>query len=106
MLLTSPFCLAARGDCRSPAELATGVGYWHPRRTGPSAAEGAARKSTALADSVNVLIAGKYQAPQWLSMDAAIEPCGRRIGVWPWAGSDRGEEPDVVMACCGKGVAA
>jgi xylulose-5-phosphate/fructose-6-phosphate phosphoketolase len=50
---------------------------------------------------VNVVIAGKYQAPQWLTMDAAIEHCTRGIGVWQWASCDRGVEPDVVMACCG-----
>ncbi len=50
---------------------------------------------------VNVVIAGKYQAPQWLAMDAAVEHCTRGIGVWPWAGTDHGQEPDVVMACCG-----
>ena len=50
---------------------------------------------------VNVVIAGKYQAPQWLSMDAAVEHCTRGIGVWQWASSDQGTEPDVVMACCG-----
>jgi xylulose-5-phosphate/fructose-6-phosphate phosphoketolase len=50
---------------------------------------------------VNVVIAGKYQAPQWLAMDAAIEHCKQGIGVWPWAGNDQGAEPDVVMACCG-----
>jgi len=50
---------------------------------------------------VNVVIAGKYQAPQWLSMDAAIEHCTKGIGVWQWASSDQGAEPDVVMACCG-----
>ena len=50
---------------------------------------------------VNVVIAGKYQAPQWLTMDAAIEHCTRGIGVWEWAGNDKGTEPDVVMACCG-----
>ena len=43
MLLLSHICLAARGDCRSPAKLATGVGYWHPRPTCPSAAKDAAR---------------------------------------------------------------
>ena len=48
---------------------------------------------------VNVVIAGKYQAPQWLSMDEAVEHCTRGIGVWQWAGSDG--EPDAVMACCG-----
>jgi len=50
---------------------------------------------------VNVVVAGKYQAPQWLSMDQAIEHCTRGIGIWEWAGNDRGAEPDVVMACCG-----
>ncbi|MDE2180568.1 MAG: phosphoketolase family protein [candidate division NC10 bacterium] len=50
---------------------------------------------------VNVVIAGKYQAPQWLTMDAAVEHCTQGIGVWRWAGSDQGAEPDVVMACCG-----
>ncbi|MEN6619131.1 MAG: phosphoketolase family protein [Rikenellaceae bacterium] len=50
---------------------------------------------------VNVVIAGKYQAPQWLTMDEAIEHCTEGIGVWKWASSDRGEEPDVVMSCCG-----
>jgi xylulose-5-phosphate/fructose-6-phosphate phosphoketolase len=50
---------------------------------------------------VNVVVAGKYQAPQWLTMDAAIEHCTKGIGVWQWASSDQGKEPDVVMACCG-----
>ena len=50
---------------------------------------------------VNVVIAGKYQAPQWLSMDAAVAHCSKGIGVWQWASSDQGAEPDVVMACCG-----
>ena len=50
---------------------------------------------------VNVVIAGKYEAPQWLTMDAAIEHCTRGIGIWQWASSDQGSEPDVVMACCG-----
>jgi xylulose-5-phosphate/fructose-6-phosphate phosphoketolase len=52
-------------------------------------------------DYVNVVIAGKYQAPQWLTMDEAVAHCAQGIGVWHWAGNDRGEEPDVVMACCG-----
>jgi xylulose-5-phosphate/fructose-6-phosphate phosphoketolase len=50
---------------------------------------------------VNVVIAGKHPAPQWLDMDAAVEHCAAGIGVWSWAGSDEGAEPDVVMACCG-----
>ena len=52
-------------------------------------------------DYVNVVIASKYQAPQWLTMDEAVTHCRQGIGVWHWAGNDRGEEPDVVMACCG-----
>jgi len=50
---------------------------------------------------VNVVIAGKYLSPQWLSMDQAIEHCTRGIGVWQWASSDTHSEPDIVMACCG-----
>ncbi len=52
-------------------------------------------------DYVNVVIAGKYQAPQWLSMGAAVAHCRQGIGVWHWASNDQGMEPDVVMACCG-----
>ena len=50
---------------------------------------------------VNVVIAGKYLAPQWLTMDDAIDHCTKGIGVWKWASSDEDGEPDVVMACCG-----
>jgi len=50
---------------------------------------------------VNVVIAGKYQAPQWLTMDAAVKHCTEGIGIWHWASNDAGAEPDVVMACCG-----
>jgi xylulose-5-phosphate/fructose-6-phosphate phosphoketolase len=50
---------------------------------------------------VNVVIAGKYQAPQWLTMDAAVRHCTEGIGIWQWASNDQGTEPDVVMACCG-----
>ncbi|MDB4972036.1 MAG: Fructose-6-phosphate phosphoketolase [Myxococcaceae bacterium] len=51
---------------------------------------------------VNVVIAGKHPAPQWLSMDEATRHCAAGIGVWQWASSDGGDvEPDVVMACCG-----
>ena len=50
---------------------------------------------------VNVVIAGKYQAPQWLSMEDAIEHCTQGIGIWEWACSHQNSEPDVVMACCG-----
>jgi xylulose-5-phosphate/fructose-6-phosphate phosphoketolase len=50
---------------------------------------------------VNVVIAGKYRAPQWLSMKEAVEHCSNGIGVWKWASNDNGTEPDVVMVCCG-----
>ena len=49
---------------------------------------------------VNVVIAGKHPAPQWLSMEAALRHCAAGIGVWEWAGNGDGA-PDVVMACCG-----
>ena len=50
---------------------------------------------------VNVIVAGKQPAPQWLTMDQAVKHCEAGLGVWPWASNDRGGEPDVVMACCG-----
>ncbi len=50
---------------------------------------------------VNVIVAGKQPAPQWLDMDAAVRHCTNGLGIWEWASNDRGGEPDVVMACCG-----
>jgi xylulose-5-phosphate/fructose-6-phosphate phosphoketolase len=50
---------------------------------------------------VNVVIAGKYQAPQWLTMSAAVKHCTQGIGIWQWASNDQDSEPDVVMACAG-----
>ncbi len=50
---------------------------------------------------VNVIIAGKQPSPQWLDMDAAAAHCTAGLGVWSWASSDAGADPDVVMACCG-----
>jgi xylulose-5-phosphate/fructose-6-phosphate phosphoketolase len=50
---------------------------------------------------VNVVVAGKHPAPQWLDMDAAVEHCTKGIGIWDWASNDRDTEPDVVMACAG-----
>jgi xylulose-5-phosphate/fructose-6-phosphate phosphoketolase len=50
---------------------------------------------------VNVIVAGKQPAPQWLTMDQAIRHCEAGVGIWDWASSDRGADPDVVMACCG-----
>ena len=50
---------------------------------------------------VNVIVAGKHPAPQWLSIDAAQKHCTEGIGLWPWASTDQGAEPDAVLACCG-----
>ena len=50
---------------------------------------------------VNVVVAGKHPAPQWLSMEAAVAHCTKGIDVWPWASNDEESEPDVVMACAG-----
>ncbi len=50
---------------------------------------------------VNVIVAGKQPALQWLNMESAIEHCTIGIGIWEWASTDNGAEPDVVMACAG-----
>ena len=50
---------------------------------------------------VNVVIAGKHPAPQWLAMDDAIKHTAAGLGIWQWASDNSGTAPDVVMACCG-----
>ena len=50
---------------------------------------------------INVIVAGKQPALQWLDMDAAIKHCTMGISIWTWASNDQGSEPDVVMACAG-----
>jgi len=50
---------------------------------------------------VNVIVAGKQPAPQWLDMKSAIEHCSAGLGIWEWASTDKRSEPDVVMACAG-----
>jgi xylulose-5-phosphate/fructose-6-phosphate phosphoketolase len=50
---------------------------------------------------VNVVVAGKHPAPQWLSMQAAVNHCSEGIGIWQWASNDQGGEPDVIMGCAG-----
>ncbi|MBB3052533.1 xylulose-5-phosphate/fructose-6-phosphate phosphoketolase [Prauserella isguenensis] len=52
-------------------------------------------------DYVNVVVAGKNQSPEWLDMDEAVLHCTRGAGIWEWASSDDGGEPDVVLACAG-----
>jgi xylulose-5-phosphate/fructose-6-phosphate phosphoketolase len=50
---------------------------------------------------INLTITGKHEAPQWLNMDEAVEHCTKGLGVWDWASTDGGDEPDVVMAAAG-----
>jgi xylulose-5-phosphate/fructose-6-phosphate phosphoketolase len=50
---------------------------------------------------VNVIVAGKQPALQYLSMQDAIQHCTAGIGIWDWASNDQGAEPDVVMASAG-----
>jgi xylulose-5-phosphate/fructose-6-phosphate phosphoketolase len=50
---------------------------------------------------INIIVAGKQPALQYLNMDAAIKHCTAGIGIWEWASNDRGSESDVVMACAG-----
>jgi xylulose-5-phosphate/fructose-6-phosphate phosphoketolase len=52
-------------------------------------------------DYVNVIVAGKQPALNYLSIDEAIVHCTRGIGIWEWASNDESGEPDVVLACCG-----
>jgi len=52
-------------------------------------------------DYVNVIVAGKQPALQYLSMDEAIKHCDAGASIWEWASNDKGSEPDVVMACAG-----
>ena len=50
---------------------------------------------------VNIIVAGKHAAPQWLDMESAVRHCTAGIGIWEWASNDRGSDPDVVMAAAG-----
>ena len=50
---------------------------------------------------VNIIVASKHPRPQWLTMEQAVKHCSQGIGIWSWASNDQGQEPDVVMACCG-----
>jgi xylulose-5-phosphate/fructose-6-phosphate phosphoketolase len=49
---------------------------------------------------VNLIIAGKQPAPNWLDIDSAVAHCTAGLGIWKWASNDHGS-PDVVMACAG-----
>jgi len=50
---------------------------------------------------VNVIVASKHPSYQWLSMDEAIKHCTKGIGIWDFASNDSGDNPDIIMACCG-----
>ncbi len=50
---------------------------------------------------VNVMVTSKHPRPQWLTMEQAIKHCTQGLGIWEWASNDKGEEPDIVLACCG-----
>lgn len=50
---------------------------------------------------VNVMVTSKHPRPQWLTMEQAVKHCTQGIGIWEWASGDQGQEPDIVMACCG-----
>lgn len=50
---------------------------------------------------VNVVVAGKHPAPQWLNMEAAVAHCTAGIGIWHFASDEQRGRPDLVMACCG-----
>jgi xylulose-5-phosphate/fructose-6-phosphate phosphoketolase len=50
---------------------------------------------------INVIVAGKQPALQYLDMDAAIKHCSAGVGIWEWASNDQGREPDAVLACAG-----
>ena len=70
----------------------TAVGWKHYTHTVPASASPPASKCR------------PYRCdpcPQWLTMEQAIKHCTQGVGIWDWASSDAGEEPDIVMACCG-----
>jgi xylulose-5-phosphate/fructose-6-phosphate phosphoketolase len=50
---------------------------------------------------INLIVAGKQPEWQWLDIDAAVRHCTAGVGIWPWASTDEGRDPDVVMACAG-----
>ncbi|HXB09177.1 MAG TPA: phosphoketolase family protein [Puia sp.] len=50
---------------------------------------------------VNVIVAGKHPAPQWLTMEEAVLHCSKGVGIWGWASNDQDKEPDVVMVAAG-----
>lgn len=52
-------------------------------------------------DYINLIISGKQPMPQWLTREEAREHCRVGVSVWPWASTHDGEEPEIILACCG-----
>ena len=50
---------------------------------------------------INVLVTSKHPRPQWLTMEQAVKHCTQGVSIWDWASNDQGQEPDIVMVCCG-----
>ena len=50
---------------------------------------------------VNVIVASKHPSFQWLTMEQAVKHCTQGVSIWDWASNDAGDEPDIVIACCG-----
>lgn len=50
---------------------------------------------------VNVIVASKHPSFQWLTMEQAVNHCTQGVSIWDWASNDAGQEPDIVIACCG-----
>ena len=50
---------------------------------------------------VNVIVASKHPSFQWLTMEQAVKHCTQGVSIWEWASNDAGQEPDIVIACCG-----
>jgi xylulose-5-phosphate/fructose-6-phosphate phosphoketolase len=52
-------------------------------------------------NKINIIVAGKQPALQYLTIDEAVKHCTTGLGIWDWASTDQGVEPDIVMACAG-----
>lgn len=52
-------------------------------------------------NQVNAIVASKHPSFQWLNMEEAINHVKKGIGIWEWASTNKGKDPDIVLACCG-----
>ena len=67
----------------------------------PAAVANCSSRPTTACAAAFTAVAWWQLAPQWLTMEQAIKHCTAGLGIWEWASNDQGDEPDVVMACCG-----